>query len=57
YTNLLDPNLFAAVQLKNPSIPWHLVMAWKKNSAHSPAVQAWLQVVREHFQAFHSTKG
>lgn len=30
YTDMLDPNLFAAVPLEKPNIQWHLVMAWKK---------------------------
>ncbi|WP_343594851.1 LysR family transcriptional regulator [Acinetobacter sp.] len=50
YTDMLDPNLFVAIPLENPQIPWHLVMAWKKNLTPSPAVQAWLTVVREHFK-------
>ncbi len=50
YTDMLDPNLFAAVPLEKPNIQWHLVMAWKKNLPVSPAVQAWLNIVRQHFQ-------
>ncbi|MEB3766487.1 LysR family transcriptional regulator [Acinetobacter sp. MD2] len=50
YTNMLDPKLFAAIPLENPNIPWHLVMAWKKNSLKSPAVQAWLNIIRQHFK-------
>lgn len=50
YTSMLDSNLFVAIPLENPKIPWHLVMAWKKSSILSPAVQAWLQVVRHHFK-------
>ncbi|MEJ7881996.1 LysR substrate-binding domain-containing protein [Acinetobacter baumannii] len=50
YTDMLDPSLFAAVPLEKPNIQWHLVMAWKKNLPVSPAVQAWLSIVRQHFQ-------
>lgn len=50
YTDMLDPTLFAAVPLEKPNIQWHLVMAWKKNLPVSPAVQAWLSIVRQHFQ-------
>lgn len=50
YTDMLDPNLFAAIPLEKPNIQWHLVMAWKQNLPISPAVQAWLEVIRQHFQ-------
>ena len=50
YTDMLDPTLFAAVPLEKPNIQWHLVMAWKKNLPVSPAVQAWLSIVHQHFQ-------
>jgi DNA-binding transcriptional LysR family regulator len=51
YTDMLDTDLFAAIPLENPKIHWHLAMAWKKNFPMSPAVQAWLNVIRDHFQA------
>ncbi|KAA8735114.1 LysR family transcriptional regulator [Acinetobacter qingfengensis] len=49
YTDMLDQQRFAAVELIEPQIRWHLVMAWKKNRWLSPAVSAWLNVVRQHF--------
>lgn len=49
YTDMLDPDLFAAIPLEKPNIQWHLAMAWKKNMPLSPAVQAWLNVIRQHF--------
>lgn len=54
YTDMLDPELFAAIPLEKPNIQWHLVMAWKKNLPVSPAVQAWLNVIRQHFQLIKS---
>ncbi|ENW81682.1 hypothetical protein F909_01366 [Acinetobacter sp. ANC 3929] len=54
YTDMLDPDLFAAIPLEKPNIQWHLVMAWKKNLPVSPAVQAWLNVIRQHFQLIKS---
>lgn len=54
YTDMLDPELFAAIPLEKPNIQWHLVMAWKKNLPLSPAVQAWLNVIRQHFQLIKS---
>ncbi|ENX42006.1 LysR family transcriptional regulator [Acinetobacter sp. NIPH 2100] len=54
YTDMLDPELFAAIPLEKPNIQWHLAMAWKKNLPVSPAVQAWLNVIREHFQLIKS---
>lgn len=50
YTDMLDPQLFAAIPLEKPNIQWHLAMAWKKNLPVSPAVQAWLSVIHQHFQ-------
>ncbi|MCU4639404.1 LysR family transcriptional regulator [Acinetobacter courvalinii] len=50
YTDMLDPDLFAAIPLEKPNIQWHLAMAWKKNLPVSPAVQAWLHVIDQHFQ-------
>lgn len=54
YTDMLDPDLFAAIPLEKPNIQWHLAMAWKKNLPVSPAVQAWLHVIDQHFQIMHS---
>jgi len=54
YTDMLDPDLFAAIPLEKPNIQWHLAMAWKKNLSVSPAVQAWLHVIDQHFQIMHS---
>lgn len=54
YTDMLDPDLFAAIPLEKPNIQWHLAMAWKKNLPVSPAVQAWLNVIRQHFQMIKS---
>ncbi|MCH7314487.1 LysR family transcriptional regulator [Acinetobacter sp. ANC 3882] len=54
YTDMLDLELFAAIPLEKPNIQWHLAMAWKKNLPVSPAVQAWLNVIREHFQLIKS---
>ncbi|MFT4021395.1 MAG: LysR family transcriptional regulator [Acinetobacter sp.] len=57
YTDMLDPNLFSAIPLQQPNIQWHLVMAWKKNYTRSPAVEAWLNVVKQHFQTLrHSSQ-
>lgn len=50
YTDMLDPDLFAAVPLQHPNIQWNLAMAWKKNLPISPAVQAWLTIIHQHFQ-------
>ncbi|MCH7340203.1 LysR family transcriptional regulator [Acinetobacter higginsii] len=50
YTDMLDPQLFAAIPLEKPNIQWNLAMAWKKNLPVSPAVQAWLSVIHQHFQ-------
>ncbi|OUY08330.1 LysR family transcriptional regulator [Acinetobacter populi] len=50
YTQMLDPQKFAAVTLEQPEIRWHLVMAWKKNMIISPAVAAWIAVLRQHFK-------
>lgn len=49
YTNMLDAQLFAAIPLQQPDIRWHLFMAWKKNYAISPAVQAWIKIMHQHF--------
>ena len=57
YTDMLDPELFAAIPLEKPNIQWHLAMAWKKNLPVSPAVQAWLNVIDQHFQVIHSKAG
>jgi len=57
YTDMLDPDLFAAIPLEKPNIQWHLAMAWKKNLPISPAVQAWLNVIDQHFQEIHSKAG
>jgi len=57
YTDMLDPDLFAAIPLEKPNIQWHLAMAWKKNLPVSPAVQAWLNVIDQHFQEIHSKAG
>jgi len=54
YTDMLDPDLFAAIPLEKPNIQWHLAMAWKKNLPISPAVQAWLAVIHQHFQLIKS---
>ena len=54
YTDMLDPDLFAAIPLEKPNIQWHLAMAWKKNVPVSPAVQAWLHVIDQHFQIMQS---
>ncbi|MDH0562406.1 LysR family transcriptional regulator [Acinetobacter courvalinii] len=54
YTDMLDPDLFAAIPLEKPNIQWHLAMAWKKNLSVSPAVQAWLHVIDQHFQIMQS---
>lgn len=54
YTDMLDPELFAAIPLEKPNIQWHLAMAWKKNLPVSPAVQAWLAVIHQHFQLIKS---
>jgi len=54
YTDMLDPDLFAAIPLERPNIQWHLAMAWKKNLPISPAVQAWLAVIHQHFQLIKS---
>lgn len=54
YTDMLDPDLFAAIPLEKPNIQWHLAMAWKKNLPVSPAVQAWLHVIDQHFQTIHA---
>lgn len=54
YTDMLDPDLFAAIPLEKPNIQWHLAMAWKKNLPISPAVQAWLHVIDQHFQIMQS---
>ncbi|MFI8033677.1 LysR substrate-binding domain-containing protein [Acinetobacter sp. ABJ_C3_5] len=54
YTDMLDPDLFAAIPLEKPNIQWHLAMAWKKNLPVSPAVQAWLHVIDQHFQIMES---
>ncbi|MCH7394007.1 LysR substrate-binding domain-containing protein [Acinetobacter dispersus] len=54
YTDMLDPELFAAIPLEKPNIQWHLAMAWKKNLRVSPAVQAWLTVIHQHFQSIKS---
>lgn len=54
YTDMLDPDLFAAIPLEKPNIQWHLAMAWKKNLPVSPAVQAWLHVIHQHFQTIHA---
>ncbi|ENX13064.1 hypothetical protein F895_02792 [Acinetobacter sp. CIP 64.2] len=50
YTDMLDSKLFAAIPLEKPNIQWHLAMAWKKSLPISPAVQAWLDIIRQHFQ-------
>lgn len=55
YTDMLDPQLFAAIPLEKPNIQWHLAMAWKKNLPVSPAVQAWLSVIHQHFQKIKPT--
>ncbi|MGE8643910.1 LysR substrate-binding domain-containing protein [Acinetobacter vivianii] len=57
YTDMLDPELFAAIPLEKPNIQWHLAMAWKKNLPVSPAVQAWLNVIDQHFQVIHPKAG
>lgn len=49
YTQNMSTDIFMAVPLYNPEIRWRLTMAWKKHQQPSPAVQAWLEVVRAEF--------
>ncbi|MBF7691451.1 LysR family transcriptional regulator [Acinetobacter pollinis] len=48
YTDLLD-HRFSAIPLHRPNIEWHLVMAWRKDILPSPAVNAWLESMRQNF--------
>ncbi|MDO5640709.1 MAG: LysR substrate-binding domain-containing protein [Neisseria sp.] len=49
YTKAMNPQIFAAVPLTDPEIHWRLAMAWKRRQRPSPAVRAWLDVVRQQF--------
>ncbi len=49
YTQNMNPQIFAAVPLTEPEIHWRLAMAWKRHQRPSPAVRAWLDIVRRQF--------
>lgn len=49
YARKIRPDTFAAIPLADPEIRWPLVMAWKKHQRPTPALRAWLDVVREEF--------
>ncbi|WP_370385921.1 LysR substrate-binding domain-containing protein [Snodgrassella alvi] len=49
YTDEFDDKIFAAVPLTDPAINWSLSMAWPRHKKLTPAVKAWLKVIREEF--------
>lgn len=49
YARKINPDVFAAIPLVEPEIRWQLAMAWKKHQRPTPALRAWLDVVREAF--------
>ena len=49
YARKINPDTFAAVPLTEPEIRWQLTMAWKKHQRPTPALRAWLDIVREEF--------
>ncbi|UOO82237.1 LysR family transcriptional regulator [Uruburuella testudinis] len=49
YTRTMNPEIFAAVPLTQPEIRWQLAMGWKKHQQPSPALRAWLDIVRSQF--------
>ena len=49
YARKINPDVFAAIPLVEPEIRWQLTMAWKKHQRPTPALRAWLDVVREAF--------
>lgn len=49
YTQNMNPDIFTAVPLAEPEIRWRLAMAWKKHQRPSPAMRAWLDIVRQAF--------
>lgn len=49
YTDKLDVAKYGILPLIEPNIQWHLVMAWQKNRPLSPALQAWIAILRKHF--------
>ena len=49
YARKINPHTFAAVPLTEPEIRWQLTMAWKKHQRPTPALRAWLDIVREEF--------
>ena len=50
YARKINPDTFAAVPLTEPEIRWQLTMAWKKHQRPTPALRAWLDIVREEFR-------
>ncbi|MGL4387261.1 MAG: LysR substrate-binding domain-containing protein [Snodgrassella alvi] len=49
YTDDFDSKVFAAVPLTEPTINWRLSMAWPRHKKLTPALKAWLNVVRQEF--------
>lgn len=49
YTDDFDPAVFAVIPLTEPAINWQLHMAWLKHTKITPAVKAWLNIVRQEF--------
>lgn len=49
YTDEFDPNQFAAIPLMEPAIEWQLHMAWLRHKKTTPALKAWLNIVRQEF--------
>ena len=50
YARKINPDTFAAVPLTEPEIRWQLTMAWKKHQRPTPALRAWLDIVRKEFR-------
>ncbi|MDF7676389.1 LysR substrate-binding domain-containing protein [Neisseriaceae bacterium ESL0693] len=49
YTDEFNPDIFAVIPLIEPAINWQLHMAWLKHTKTTPAVKAWLNIVRHEF--------
>ncbi|NOU98072.1 LysR family transcriptional regulator [Paenibacillus sp. LMG 31456] len=46
---VLNPNKIKAVSLINPTIPWELVMAWRKEGYMSLATREWISFTKQIF--------
>lgn len=49
YAHKMNPAIFATLNLIEPEIRWKLNMAWKKHQRPTPALRAWLDIIRSEF--------